>query len=328
MNKDYYKILGLNPNATFNDIRKSYHRLAKLYHPDSNGGNLDAAEVFKEVNEAYHTLSDEIKKTEYDLRQNSGFIFHKVDFQPYFIASLETETVKMNDEFEITYRYLGEGRVFKKPVSSALFYNSSPVVNHRMVHTVNGEIKETSMTYTVSALTTGTITIPAASIYINHKFMQSLPLTLTVTPNNCYFKPAEDSANNPYILYLHKEQQGKTVYRRTYIYRHAILIPRSDYVYYYHQVGSTLKITFTVLGFLYSLGAGYSVISGFLLGSLCGGILCHSMYRLTGVHSRFYYVLQNNVVKDYIEEGYKPGREISYWIFDDKYFYQFLSLFR
>ena len=328
MYKDYYKILGLNTQATGKDIKKAYHRLAKLYHPDSNGGDLEAAEVFKEVNEAYHYLSDLNKKSEYDLQHQRGFVFHKAEFQPYFISTINAENVKLNEEFEITYRYLGEGRVFKKPVLSSIFYNASPVVSHRIIHTQNGEAKETSMTFTVSALHTGTITIPPATIYINHKFLQSAPLTVSVISNNCYFKPAEEASTNPYVLYLHKEQPGKTVYRRTYIYRHAILVPRSHYAYYYHQVGSALKLVFTLLGLVYSIAIDYSVISGFLLGSFCGGIVCHSMYKLTGVHSRFYHVLQNETVKNYLEEDYKPGREVSYWIFDDKVFYLFLSLFR
>ena len=44
------------------------------------------------------------------------------------------------------------------------------------------------------------------------------------------------------------------------------------------------------------------------------------MYLLTGVRSKFYHLLQNYAVKNYMEDGYKAGREVSYWIFDEKEF--------
>ena len=328
MDKDYYKILGITGSASGDEIKKAYHRLAKQYHPDSNGGNKDAGEVFKEVNEAYHVLSDADKKYLYDSRNRSGFHFHKVTFEPYFIATIDTHGARLNEEFEITFRYLGEGRVFNKPESSSLFYNSSPVVHHRVLLIDGGEVKETSMTFTVSALETGTLTIPPASIYIQHKLFQTEPLSILISGNNCFFKKGEEAGWQPYFFYMHREEQGKTVYRRTYIYRHALLIPRSNYAYYYHNIGAALKMTFTILGFLYSIAGGYSMIAGLLLGSLLGGLACHSMYLFTGVRSKFYYALQYSGVKDYLEDGYKAGREVGYWIFAEKGFYILLSLFR
>lgn len=59
MNKDYYKILGVNKNATSSEIKKAYRELAKKYHPDKNKGNIEAEEKFKEIQEAYDTLGDE-----------------------------------------------------------------------------------------------------------------------------------------------------------------------------------------------------------------------------------------------------------------------------
>ena len=64
--KNYYDILGVNKNASDDEIKKAYRSLAKKYHPDLNPGNAEAAEKLKEVNEAYSVLSDKTKKQNYD----------------------------------------------------------------------------------------------------------------------------------------------------------------------------------------------------------------------------------------------------------------------
>ena len=63
MKKNYYDILGVNKNASQEDIKKAYRNLSKKYHPDKNGGD-DIK--FKEINEAYDTLGDETKRKQYD----------------------------------------------------------------------------------------------------------------------------------------------------------------------------------------------------------------------------------------------------------------------
>ncbi|MCD6453333.1 MAG: J domain-containing protein [Dehalococcoidales bacterium] len=64
--KDYYKILGVPENASQQDIKKAYRRLAFKYHPDTNPGNeKSAAEKFKEINEAYCILGDKVKRQQY-----------------------------------------------------------------------------------------------------------------------------------------------------------------------------------------------------------------------------------------------------------------------
>ena len=69
---DYYKILGVSYNADRREIQKAFHQLAKELHPDKNPGNQDAAERFKKVSEAYVTLSDPKKKSQYDLKLRYG----------------------------------------------------------------------------------------------------------------------------------------------------------------------------------------------------------------------------------------------------------------
>ena len=64
--KDYYKALGVDKNATTDQIKKAYRKLARQYHPDVNPNNPDAERKFKEVNEANEVLSDEEKRRKYD----------------------------------------------------------------------------------------------------------------------------------------------------------------------------------------------------------------------------------------------------------------------
>ncbi|MCX7951121.1 MAG: molecular chaperone DnaJ [Clostridiales bacterium] len=66
MAKDYYKILGIEKNATDDEIKSAFRKLALKYHPDRNPGNKEAEEKFKEINEAYQVLSDPQKKAQYD----------------------------------------------------------------------------------------------------------------------------------------------------------------------------------------------------------------------------------------------------------------------
>lgn len=65
-NKDYYSILGVDKNASEDDIKSAYRKLAKKYHPDLNKDNPTAAEKFKEINEAYEVLGDKQKRSNYD----------------------------------------------------------------------------------------------------------------------------------------------------------------------------------------------------------------------------------------------------------------------
>lgn len=64
--KDYYKILGVSNDATQDEIKKAFRKLALKYHPDRNPDNKTAEEKFKEINEAYSCLSDPTKRANYD----------------------------------------------------------------------------------------------------------------------------------------------------------------------------------------------------------------------------------------------------------------------
>lgn len=64
--RDYYEVLGVSKTATQDELKKAYRKRARKYHPDLNKDNPEAAEKFKECNEAYSVLSDEQKRAQYD----------------------------------------------------------------------------------------------------------------------------------------------------------------------------------------------------------------------------------------------------------------------
>lgn len=72
-NNDYYKILGVSRDASVEEIKKAYRKLAMQYHPDRNPGNKEAEEKFKEAAQAYDVLSDQAKRQRYDQYGHDAF---------------------------------------------------------------------------------------------------------------------------------------------------------------------------------------------------------------------------------------------------------------
>ncbi|GIX06625.1 MAG: chaperone protein DnaJ 2 [Candidatus Poribacteria bacterium] len=80
--RDYYEVLGVSKDATPEEIKKAYRRLAMKYHPDKNPGNKEAEEKFKEISEAYAVLSDPEERKKYDRQREMG-AFHQYQFEGF-----------------------------------------------------------------------------------------------------------------------------------------------------------------------------------------------------------------------------------------------------
>lgn len=80
--KDYYKILGVKKDASKDEIKKAFRKLALKYHPDKNKGDKNAEERFKEINEAYEVLSDDEKRKKYDQMGESYRYYQQFGGEP------------------------------------------------------------------------------------------------------------------------------------------------------------------------------------------------------------------------------------------------------
>jgi len=91
MKQDYYEVLGVDRNASQQEIKSAYRKLAVQYHPDRNPDNPAAEEKFKELAEAYAVLSDEDKRSRYDRYGHSGLSQGDMDFDVNDIFSSFTD---------------------------------------------------------------------------------------------------------------------------------------------------------------------------------------------------------------------------------------------
>lgn len=95
-NKDYYEILGIPKDASPEDVKKAYKKLAKKYHPDLNKGDKRAEDRFKEINEAYAVLGNAKNRENYDrfgTVDGSNFDFSGFDFSDFGFSGMDFEDI-------------------------------------------------------------------------------------------------------------------------------------------------------------------------------------------------------------------------------------------
>lgn len=81
MSENFYNILGVDENATKDEIKKAYRSLQMKYHPDKNPNNQEAFKMTQKINEAYETLGDDQRKEEYDMMRNNPNPFARMTSQ-------------------------------------------------------------------------------------------------------------------------------------------------------------------------------------------------------------------------------------------------------
>ena len=106
MTKDYYKILDIEEFSTQDEIKCAYRKLARKWHPDIAGNTPDIITKFKEINEAYETLSNSVKKSDYDRARRF-----------YNYSSQQTKTTEKNQTYNknTTNPNFKETLTFRKP---------------------------------------------------------------------------------------------------------------------------------------------------------------------------------------------------------------------
>lgn len=127
---DYYSILGVNKNATAEEIRKAYRDKAKAHHPDRGGD----PEVFKKVNEAYETLSNQEKKAEYDNPQPQ-FHFNTGNFEDVFNVFFGHAHIRRNRDLKIAINItLEEVATGKDVILNYASLNGKPLTSTIKIH--------------------------------------------------------------------------------------------------------------------------------------------------------------------------------------------------
>jgi hypothetical protein len=127
---NYYKLLNINHDFTKDELKKKYYKLCLQYHPDKNNGIYE--EKFKQINEAYEILSDDIKRKEYDIKKNLYFLnefqftddeiqlIHKyyqniINSNEYKLCMLLVKSIPISVREEIKKKFIQSKEIVKSP---------------------------------------------------------------------------------------------------------------------------------------------------------------------------------------------------------------------
>ncbi len=141
--RDYYEILGVPRNASQDEIKKAYRRLAMQYHPDRNPGDKNAEEKFKEAAEAYEVLSDPEKRRRYDQFGHAGM--RGTDFREY---------TDINDIFN-AFRDIFSGSGFGGSIFDDFFGGSTSTRSRRSGSVQKGSDLRVKIKLTLEEIATG-----------------------------------------------------------------------------------------------------------------------------------------------------------------------------
>lgn len=320
MERSYYEILEVPANASYEDIKRAYRRLALLHHPDRSKGKTDHSVFFLEIKEAYETLIDPVRRQEYDRRK----VIKEPDanFRFSFFAFADQSVVPCFEELRISFTFTGDGRFFKKPDFINFFVTGVPYVSVRKVFQSDTEVKETTLSYIVCPMHTGSLVIDRAAVKIRNKSYFTEPLKIQVTESKCFFTKNKTANGKPYKYPMFYEATvGADKVRLLKNFGHTVLIPRSAYAQLYHRITKGLKLVMMIWGIILCILIKKNLVIGALIGLAFGGLMGNILYFIAGVKPVFRFASQFKTVKDYHEKGYQTGTDSGSRFLKSKWFY-------
>ena len=118
--KDFYYILGVNQSATIDDVKKAYRKLSLKFHPDKNEGDPFFTDRFKEIQEAYETLSDSTRRSVYDKKKFSNSNAQSTSNRNNFTPEIEffnssRDSYEFEEEITFSWRTINANKVSISP---------------------------------------------------------------------------------------------------------------------------------------------------------------------------------------------------------------------